>query len=67
MNKRYYVVTNPEDGWDCVSGVYLASSEEEVAITYAKEMGEDITADEADEYMEERNLIIHQTSFAECN
>lgn len=25
-----YVVTNPELGWDCLVGVYKASSEEEV-------------------------------------
>jgi hypothetical protein len=30
MKKNYYVVTCPENGWDCVIGIYLATSEEEV-------------------------------------
>jgi hypothetical protein len=26
--KKIFVTTNPEMGWDCVTGVYLAESEE---------------------------------------
>ena len=26
--KKVFVVTNPELGWDCVTGVYLAESED---------------------------------------
>jgi len=30
MRKDYYVVTNPDNGWDCVVGLYLAINEDEV-------------------------------------
>ena len=30
MEKNIYVVTDPQAGWDCVRGVYLAKNEEEV-------------------------------------
>lgn len=30
MNKQYYVVTIPENGWDCIVGIYLAYDEEAV-------------------------------------
>lgn len=30
MKKDYYVVTCPENGWDCVVGLFLAASEEEI-------------------------------------
>jgi len=26
--KKVFVITNPERGWDCVSGVYVADSED---------------------------------------
>lgn len=28
--KKVFVVTNPELGWDCVTGVYLAESKKDV-------------------------------------
>ena len=28
--KSIFVMTNPEMGWDCVVGVYLANSEDEL-------------------------------------
>lgn len=28
--KRIFVTTNPELGWDCVTGVYLANTEQDV-------------------------------------
>jgi len=30
QNITVYVVTDPQAGWDCVRGVYLAENEEEV-------------------------------------
>jgi arginine utilization protein RocB len=30
MSKDHYVVTNPELGWDCVIGLYLAKSAKDV-------------------------------------
>ena len=30
MKKNYYIVTCPDNGWDCVIGLYLAINEEEV-------------------------------------
>lgn len=36
-----YVITNPELGWDCVMGVYQASSEEAVKKRFFKELGYD--------------------------
>lgn len=47
---RVYVVTNPENGWDCVIGVYKASSEEHLR-------------DELNDYYEgnpPESLIIHE-------
>ncbi len=39
--KKVYVLTNPELGWDCVTGVYLANSEADV-IEY---LGDDYDSD----------------------
>lgn len=30
MKKDYYVVTCPENGWDCVIGIFLSASKEEI-------------------------------------
>ncbi len=30
MKKNYYVVTAPENGWDCVCGIYLAENKDKV-------------------------------------
>ena len=65
MEKKHYVITNPEDGWDCVAGIYIATSEEEVAVYFAKENGYDLSEDEAQDWIEERNYIIHQTGVKE--
>lgn len=39
--KRVYVTTNPELGWDCVTGVYLADSEQSVIEYLGKEYDPD--------------------------
>lgn len=39
MNKNIYVVTNPENGWDCVISIYKADSEEAVKQYIADERG----------------------------
>ena len=49
--KYIYVVTNPEDGWDCVRKVFKAPSEEEVKEYLLKEYTEDFI---------ENHLIIHE-------
>lgn len=42
MNKNIFVVTYPENGWDCVGGVYRANSEEDVYKFIAEERDVDI-------------------------
>ena len=49
MEKNLYVVTSPDSGWDCVVGIYKASSEEIVREYFNTERGRDT----------EDNLIIH--------
>ena len=46
--KNIYVLTNVEMGWDCVCGVYLANSEDEV-IEYL-----------GDDYDEEVDVLTHK-------
>lgn len=46
MAKSIFVVTNPEDGWDCVRGVYKAESEEALRKYLNEESGRD-TEDES--------------------
>jgi hypothetical protein len=65
MTKNHYVVTNPEEGWDCVAGIYIAVSEEAVAVQLAKEYGQELDEDEAESWVEERGYVIHQTSVKE--
>ena len=55
--KTVYVVTNPEHGWDCVTGVYLANSEEEVNAYLLKEEG----YDEEPENWEDTRIITRQS------
>lgn len=55
MNKSIYVVTCPENGWDCVNGVYKAESEEAVYEFFAKERGVDINDEEL-----RNSLVVHQ-------
>ena len=40
--KSIFVMTNPEMGWDCVVGVYLANSENEVIEYLGDEYDEEI-------------------------
>ena len=40
--KSIFVMTNPEMGWDCVVGVYLANSEDEVIEYLGDEYDEDV-------------------------
>lgn len=42
MDKNIYVVTYPENGWDCVGDVYKAESEEDVYKHIAKKRGVDV-------------------------
>ena len=47
MKKDYYVVTCPENGWDCVVGLFLAANEEEIYENLCIDCnGKDYTADE---------------------
>jgi hypothetical protein len=55
--KNIYVLTNVEMGWDCVCGVYLANSEDEV-IEY---LGDDYN-DEVDVISESRLTVIKSKS-----
>lgn len=61
-----YIITNPELGWDCVCGVYEADSKQQVAEYYVKasSLKEDQTAEE---WMEEYNYIIHETTLRKIN
>lgn len=40
--KNIYVTTNPELGWDCVTGVYLANTEQDVIDYLGEEYDEEI-------------------------
>lgn len=40
--KTVFVITNPELGWDCVTGVYLAESEEALIEYLGKEYDEEM-------------------------
>jgi hypothetical protein len=40
--KKVFVITNPELGWDCVTGVYLAESEEALIEYLGKEYDEEM-------------------------
>ena len=51
--KSIFVMTNPEMGWDCVVGVYLANSEDEVI----EHLGDDYN-DEVDVISESRLTVI---------
>ena len=44
-----FVVTNPQDGWDCVRGVYEASSEEVLKQYLAQECGQEEWTDDMSE------------------
>lgn len=35
--KKFFVVTNPEQGWDCVVGLYEAESKEAVELVLCAE------------------------------
>jgi len=61
-----FVVTCPEAGWDCVCGVYEANSEKEVAEQYYAENNVD-DIESAENWMDENNYIIHQTSLTKVN
>ncbi len=50
MDKKLYVVTNPELGWDCVVGVFRADSEDAVYQHIANERSRDVQ-DIKDEYV----------------
>ncbi len=39
MKKKIFVLTAPEDGWDCVRGVYKAKNEEDVRRHLEEEKG----------------------------
>ena len=49
MKKNYFIVTSPNDGWDCVIGLYLATSMEEVYEDLCEEYyGENYTESDLD-------------------
>jgi hypothetical protein len=55
MSKNIYVTTNPENGWDCVNGVYKSESKEIVLQHIADERGLSLK-----ELEENDDIIIHQ-------
>lgn len=61
-----FVVTCPENGWDCVCGVYEANSENDVAEQYCSQNNIG-NIESAENWMDENNYIIHQTSFTKIN
>lgn len=66
MAKNYcYVVTKADEGWDCVVGVYLATSYEEVESTLTKSYGMDLDEDAAKTWLDDNHYIIHQTLLKE--
>lgn len=40
--KKIFVITNPELGWDCVTGVYLANTEQDVIDHLGEEYDEEM-------------------------
>lgn len=52
-----YVVTVPELGWDCVIGIFLADSEEEVWELLAENKGCDVEDLDLDDYVIHRENI----------
>ena len=56
MKKNYYVVTCPDNGWDCVIGLYLATSEEEVYEDLCEEVYENYTESEL-EYIKDMYVV----------
>lgn len=52
--KKIFVTTNPELGWDCVTGVYLADSEEDLI----EQLGEDY--DEEMDIIHSERLTVEQ-------
>lgn len=46
ITKNVYVVTCPENGWDCVIGVYVAHDKEQVYQYLADEQGRNVDDDE---------------------
>lgn len=56
MEYSIFVVTRPEDGWDCVQGVYKADSEDRV-----KEQLMDVCG-MTDEQVENK-FIVHEVYF----
>jgi len=55
MNKSIFVVTNPENGWDCVSGVYEADNEEDIKQFIADQRG--LTLEELED---NDDIIVHE-------
>ena len=64
MERSYFVVTDPQAGWDCVRGIYHAINEEEVvkAIWYEYNT-EEPTQDDLDSI--ENDYVVHQSSLHE--
>jgi hypothetical protein len=57
--KKIFVMTNPELGWDCVTGVYLAESEEALI----EHLGDEY--DEAMDIIHSRRNIVEVITKAE--
>lgn len=65
-NKNCYVVTDNSAGWDCVRGVYMANSEDEVAQEMLDEYGQKLENGQSfDDWLESNDYIIHETSIIE--
>jgi len=64
MIKRYYVVTCPENGWDCVNGIYLAINEDSVYDALCKEIyGNSYSKKELNEA--QQTYLVHSSSVDE--
>ena len=58
MNKKIFVITNTQAGWDCVRDIYQADSEYDVKVHHASDCG--IEESEAEQWFENNGYIVHE-------
>lgn len=59
---KTFVITKPEDGWDCVFGVYEAESEERVIQGYMDNYGDELEDGQTyEDYANKKGIIVHQS------
>lgn len=64
MEKFYFVVTDPQAGWDCVRGIYLANDEDDVLTSLWYDYN-DTEPTEEDYGNLLNDFVIHRSSFRE--